>query len=75
MNSSELIIISTLASLNVLQLLFWMRETHRLIDKIMCRNYGEYVQLQKSTPEIRPKMDEFHVDEKEVLEELNSLLR
>lgn len=31
-----------LLSLNVFQFIFWSRQTHRLIDKLMSRNYAEY---------------------------------
>lgn len=41
-----------LIALNGVQLLFWSWQYHRLIDKIMCRNYAEYVQVKKSLNEL-----------------------
>lgn len=32
-----------LMALNVFQLVYWSRQVHKLIDKLMSRNYPEYV--------------------------------
>jgi hypothetical protein len=36
----------SLIALNLFQLIYWSRQTHKLIDKLMSRNYPEYVQTQ-----------------------------
>lgn len=73
----ELVILGLLG-LNVFQIVYWSRQTHRLIDKIMSRNYAEYITVQKdqatsfSLPEKAKKEDLPEVDED--LERLNSQL-
>lgn len=49
---SEMLVIALLAALNVVQAVFWMRQTQKLVDKLMSRNYAEYsqsVNLSQST--------------------------
>lgn len=67
-----------LLALNGFQLWMWWRETHRLIDKIMCKNYPEYVSSQSF---LKPKLpqaprfpDESDIQEQEYLRELNGML-
>jgi hypothetical protein len=40
----ELWIIGILIVLNVAQAAFWMRQTQKLVDKLMSRNYADYSQ-------------------------------
>lgn len=62
-----------LLAMNVIQLGFWSICVHRLIDKIMSKNYAEYV----STKSYRPKEsqtlpdNEISAEEQAILDELN----
>lgn len=64
-----------LAALNLFQFIFWSRQVHGLIDKLMSRNYAEYVASkaykpsQKSSPTASSD-----VPDDMVLNELNGLL-
>ena len=63
----------TLLGLNVFQLVYWSRQTHKLIDKVMSRNYAEYVQI--TTPPLPTVKveDDSLIEEKDVLKELNGM--
>jgi hypothetical protein len=78
MASSEmLIVIATLAGLNVFQLVYWSRLQSRLVDKLMSRNYAEYVQLSKPPPSPGLAVtlpDHAAVEEQDVLSTLNRML-
>jgi hypothetical protein len=41
---AELLIICVLVIANVAQAAFWMRQTQKLVDKLMSRNYADYSQ-------------------------------
>ncbi len=67
---SEMILAGVIAALlicNVLQLLYWSRHTQGLVDKLMSRNYVEYVQGQiaqsnvKSEAKLPPKQEIEHI--------------
>lgn len=45
-------IILMLATMNVVQLLYWSSQTHKLLDKLMSRNYAEYVQTERFKHEL-----------------------
>jgi hypothetical protein len=73
----DLAAIVLLFTLNLIQFLFWSRKTSELIDKLMCKNYAEYVQtknLTESAPDkiVLPTIDE--TEEQEILNELNGML-
>ncbi len=75
----EVTIIS-LVALNAFQLFYWMRETHRLIDKIMSKSYPEYVSSvsylkPKPTPSPGQEVDsQDTIQEQEILRELNGMV-
>jgi hypothetical protein len=48
----------SLIALNLFQLIYWSRQTHKLIDKIMSRNYAEYVQTQQTLAAPLPKQQD-----------------
>ena len=74
----ESIAIIGLVGLNAFQLWWWSRETHRLIDKVMSKNYPEYV---SSVSYLKPKPspgkelpDYDSIQQEEVLSDLNRML-
>lgn len=75
----EAVAIVGLIGLNAFQLWYWSRETHRLIDKLMSRNYPEYVSSvsylkPKPSPATEPTPDHDSIQQEEVLRELNGML-
>jgi hypothetical protein len=64
----EAYIIFLLAGLNVFQHVFWARQTQKLMDKLMCRNYFEYKQANQAFKPEKPR----HV-EPDPEEDLNEL--
>ena len=63
-----------LLALNAWQFWFWSRETQKLIDKLMSRNYADYAQSSKLKTElpqsiVLPREDQ--VSEQDVLNEVN----
>ncbi len=44
----ETYLIFLLSSLVVFQHIFWTHQTHKLMDKLMCRNYFEYQQASQA---------------------------
>lgn len=65
-----------LIGLLVAQHIHWSRVNHRLIDKIMSRNYADYVKsenLAKPSPQRQPQNPDINVSDP-VLDELNSSL-
>lgn len=45
-------IVAALVFLLIIQQLFWSITTHRLVNKLMCRNYFEYKQAEQAfTPQ------------------------
>lgn len=53
--------IAVLAILNVFQLIYWSRQTQKLIDKLMSRNYAEYEQA-KLQKHVLPRVDDTESD-------------
>lgn len=59
---------------------FWIIVVHRLLNKLMSRNYGEYVQAElarrpQKTKKIEPEIDpEIEMIEKKRVTELNQLM-
>lgn len=62
---------------NVLQFLFWSRHQHKLIDKIMARNYAEYAHYQGPKQTVNQQIATTNNEdlEDEVLREINSQIR
>ena len=58
---------------NILQFVFWSRQNTRLVDKIMSRNYADYVQSQAvSQPVVRkPEVEDLQIEDADILRELN----
>lgn len=64
----------SLLLLNVFQAVYWSRQVQKLIDKLMSRNYAEYVSLTNPPlPTVKVKSD-LEVDERDVLAELNGMI-
>lgn len=73
----DLTAILLLFTLNLIQFFFWSRKVSELIDKLMSRNYAEYVQtqsLKEPIPDkiVLPTIDE--TEEQDILNELNGML-
>ncbi len=74
---NETVVILGLLGLNVFQLVWWSTQNHRLVDKLMSKNYAEYVQsenLKASLPV--PKLTDSlsSAEENELLREINGML-
>lgn len=69
----SLIILGTCALLllisNILQFRFWAKQNQALVDKLMSRNYAEYVQA--NSPVTKPLQFDPIISDDEVLRELN----
>lgn len=74
----EVVSILGLLALNAYQLWYWSKVNSRLVDKIMCRNYAEYVQVtstQSNLPQDSIKVpSEDDQEETEILRELNGMI-
>lgn len=72
------VVVVGLIGLNVFQLWYWSRETHRLIDKVMSKNYPEYVSsvsYLKPKPSPGPEVPDIDtIQQQEILRELNGML-
>ncbi len=70
------IVVLTLTVLNIFQLIFWSRQNSRLVDKLMCRNYAEYKQIEHlaTSPNKLDSTEKLQINDDEVLRELNALL-
>lgn len=68
-----------LIGLNVYQLWFWAKQTDRLVDKIMSKNYAEFVQVEQARANIGQTASktgnsaEESADDDAVLRELNGM--
>lgn len=72
----EFYVIVTLAVMNVAQLVFWAIYTHKLINKIMSKNFAEYDLVTKGPPPPEKEAVGFSdyqdtLEEEEILAELN----
>lgn len=52
---TEIVTIIVLALLNVFQLIYWGAQLQKLVDKLMSRNYGEYVQTNNTQTVVKQK--------------------
>lgn len=60
--------------LNVFQMVYWSRQVQKLVDKIMSRNYAEYVQAtQPPLPTV--SLDDDSIEESNILDELNGMVQ
>lgn len=76
MNELSFWLIGLLASLNLIQFFFWSFQVHRLVNKLMSKDFAEYNAIVKGPPERTPQVVDFDsvVEEQDILKELNSLL-
>lgn len=77
---SEHLIVLSLALLNLGQLLFWGIYTHKLINKLMSKNFLEYDQIANKPAQEEPQrvsFDEYEDahEEQEILRELNGMVK
>lgn len=63
-----------LIALNVYQFFFWSRQVQKLVDKLMSRNYAEYVQVTKPPLPTVQVQDDSHIEESNILDELNGMV-
>jgi hypothetical protein len=75
--SFDVVALAGLLALNAFQLVYWSRLQTRLVDRIMSKNYAEYVQLNKP---VLPKAlesitlpDDSEIEERDVLNVLNGM--
>lgn len=55
---------------NVFQFIYWSRQTHKLIDKLMCRNYAEYVHTERLKHDLpHARADEIDPDTESFIDE------
>lgn len=66
-------ILLALGALNVFQMVYWSRQVQKLVDKLMSRNYAEYVQVNKPPLPTVKVTDDIAVEERDVLNELNGM--
>lgn len=66
-----------LTALNFFQFIFWSWQNQTLVNKIMCRNYADYVLSKDQSVPVVDRSDdkEAIVEELEILNELNGQLR
>lgn len=62
-----------LALIILIQHLFWTYQTHKLLDKLMCKNFAEYNMIKKQAKTEKPKEID-PTEEKEILKEINGML-
>ena len=71
-----LLVVVLLTGLNVYQLWYWSRQCQRLIDKIMSKNYTEFVQTENLAKPSPPRPNQsLELDPSDpLLDELNSMI-
>lgn len=69
-------VVITLAGLNIFQFIFWSIQQHKLVNKLMSRNYAEYNQIISPAPIEQREIIDFrpHKEEEDILNELNGML-
>lgn len=76
MSASDLVGLGLLV-LNVVQFFFWARQNQALVDKLMSRNYAEYIQTSVSAQrpsQVQAPSEAEDTQHSDVLTELNALL-
>lgn len=73
---TDFYVIAILASLNIFQFIFWSFQHHKLVNKLMSRNYAEYNQIVNPAPTVAREIIDFapHKEEEDILNELNGML-
>ena len=62
-----------LVGIILIQHLFWTYQTHKLIDKLMSKNFAEYHMIKNPAKIEKPKeLDP--IEEKELLQQINGML-
>ncbi len=72
-----LLITALLGALNLFQLVYWSRQVHKLIDKLMSRNYADYVTVQRPAMPDLPQASIFNeqtIDQDKDLAALNNIM-
>ena len=67
-------IVLGLVILNVLQFVFWTWQINKLVDKLMSRNYAEYVSVTKPVETSMSSVQLPVKDDDDVLQDLNRML-
>ncbi len=66
-------VIASLVGLNLVQFVFWMWQVQKLLNKLMSRNYYDYVETSQLKPDVKAG-PEFVDPEHDALTELNRLI-
>ena len=66
-------VIGSLVALNVVQFVCWMNTTQTLVNKLMSRNFHDYVETKQLQPEAKTEVVTFD-PEYDQLTELNRIL-
>lgn len=62
-----------LVSLILIQHLFWTYQTHKLLDKLMSKNFAEYHMI-KNPAKVEKPRELDPIEEKQLLNEINGML-
>lgn len=68
-----------LLALNGWQFYFWSRQNKELVDRLMCRNYADYVQSQAiarppEQKDLQKVPEDLGIEDADILKELNRAL-
>ncbi len=66
-------VIASLVGLNLVQFVFWMWQTQKLLNKLMSRNYHDYVETTQLKPDVKAEPVPYD-PEYDSLTELNRLI-
>jgi hypothetical protein len=74
---TETHVVEILALLNVAQIFLWGVFTHKLINKLMCRDLAEYKLVTKRpvSEVVKFKEEDLGNEEEEILSELNGMFK
>lgn len=70
-------ILLALFVMNILQFFFWSRQNQRLVDKVMSKNYADYVQshaIAQPSDVVVHQAEDLKIEDADVLRELNRAL-
>lgn len=72
----EIWLIALLSILNLVQFFFWSAQVHRLVNKLMSKDFAEYnaVVNGPQPPSVRPVDLEAVAEEEDILKELNAMV-
>lgn len=76
MSELSLWLLGFLVLLNLGQFFFWSFQVHRLVNKLMSKDFAEYNAIVRGPPKREPPLVniEGEVEEQDILKELNSML-